>query len=234
MTIRVSASCIALACILLATSCRDLYTSSLAKPLARDSIEISDSTSVSTLMDLVNSSYSDTPSGTKALLDALAEKPASDITSLPIEDKTAVLDMATTAALDLGSLMDTITDLEGKDGNDIVTELLDSFDTSVNLGVVETLLADPEVLQEAEVDTLVFAAAVVIADLIAGAGSDAIMDILATPGNVSAYPDLTAGQIEQINLVLGVVGALESRPDIAEESDYLGFDLLSLLQGNQT
>lgn len=218
---------------ILGISCRQLYTTSLAKPLARDSVSLSSSTKTSDLVTLAKNDAAGDSSLAKEVLDVLANKEASEITSLPLEDKTAILNLATTATVKLSDLTAIASQAEsdGADTDALVTQAFDAFDNTVNLEAIQTILADQDTLQNAPADTLVLATAVVAADVVEDIGSEQLMDILEqdTP-DLSA---LTQEQQDKVQLVLDVKAALDQRPP--EDLDAVsigGFNLADLLGGS--
>lgn len=227
---------------LTAVSCRQLFTTSFGAAFARDSISISSSTPTDDLIDMAASGDAQDPDAAKAVLDALGGKSTSDIQDLSVDDKTVILDLATTAALDIASVTDLISQAQdAENSDDLISDIIDSFDTTVNLDAVVAVLSDPEALASAPVDSIVMASAIVLADVAADIGTDAIMDVMAAnaayiddPDN-NPVPDLSAytpAQQAELQTVLDVAAALEERPDI-DDATIGGFNLADLLNGTQ-
>lgn len=217
--------------LLMTASCRQIFTTSLGESFSRDSVSISNDTSMADLVDMSNSTGSSDPAAAKEILDVLAGKDEADILALDAEDKTSVLNLATTAAIDMESLTnlaETATD-ENADSDQMVEDVFAAFDTSVDLTAVEVLLSDTATVETAPVETIVLASAAVLADAADVIGSDVLMDIMAQD-----EPDLSSldqKQQDQIQLVLDVREILNARPDT--DTDVAGFNLADLLEGNQ-
>ncbi len=218
---------------ILAVSCRQIFTTSFGTVLARDSLQISSSTSIDDLIALATSGYAEDPNAAKAILDALGGKSTSDIQDLSVADQAEILNLATTASLDLAAVTDLLAQAaDAADTNALVSQILDSFDTSVNLDAVLDVLNDTTTMNEAPIDSIVFASSVVLAAVASDIGVDAIMDIMSTgAGTIGTYtsdPELTA----ELTTILNVVTILEARPD-AGDADFVGFNLIDLLKGTQ-
>ncbi len=228
---------LALVTVFAATSCRQLFTTSLGTAFARDSVSISSKTPLSDLIDLAASGEAEDPSAAKAVLDALGGKSTADIQDLSVEDQTEILNLATTASLDLGAVTDLLAQSgDSADTDQLVSDILGAFDTSVNLDAVLDVLTDPEALAEAPIDSLVLASAVVIADVADSIGTDTIMDILAdptayqsNPSSVTADPAVQA----QIDAILNVSDSIQTRPDV-NDATIGGFNIADLLNGTTT
>lgn len=225
----------ALSLISTTVSCRQLFTASLGESLARDSISIPSSTSVSKLVSIAETTGKTDPDVAKEVLDVLAGKDQADLLDLSDADSASVLDLATTAAIDVASLMNLVNDISASAGseNQLITDMLGSFDTSVNLDAVETLLGDPATIATAPVETIVLATAAVIADLADEVGSTTdIMEVLkfANPVGTTEYNALSSAQRDTIDLIVSVRNGLALRPD--EDAVIAGFDITELLEGN--
>jgi len=208
-------------------SCRQLYTTSFGTALARDGLSISGSTSINDLLDIANSSDGASPEAAKELLDVFSGKSEADILALSIDDKTTILNLAGTAAIDFGTLKDIVSEDDSETSDDdLIDNALNSFDTSVDLTAIMYVLGDTETIDTAPIDTIVFASAVVLADLADSIGTDNVT-ILMDGGTVEG---LTAAQQAQANLILNVYDRLSDRPD-AGDADLGGFNLIDLLQG---
>jgi hypothetical protein len=227
--------------VVMAVSCRDLYTTSLGSALKRDSISIPSSTSISDLMDIAASDGTD-PDVAKEILDVLAGKTQSDIVALSADDKSSILNLATTAAIDMKTLTNLATDASSNSSqnNTLIANALSAFDTSVDLTAIGTLLADSTTVQNEEIpiDSIIFASAVVLADAAKTVGTDAVMNILAMPSSTpaeiasrtAAIGALPGGQT-QLNLIISVRDDIASRSDT--DTEVAGFVLSDLLKGNQ-
>jgi len=205
-----------------------MYTTSFGSALARDGLTISGSTPMGDLLDIANSPEGASPEAAKELLDVFSGKSQADIIALSVDDKTTILNLAGTAAIDFGTLNDSFSgyDSETSDGDALIENALNSFDTSVDLTAIMYVLGDEETLDTAPIDTIVFASAVVLADLADSICTDNVT-ILMDGGSV---PGLTEAQQAQADLILNVNEQLASRPD-AGDADLGGFNLLDLLQG---
>lgn len=224
----------------MAVSCRQLYTTSLGSALKRDSINIPSSTSIGDLMDIAASDGTD-PDVAKEILDVLAGKTQSDILALPADDKSTILNLATTAAIN----MKTISDLASAAGsnatenNTLIANALGAFDTSVDMTAIETLLGNSATVQNEDVpiDSIIFASAVVLADAAKAVGTDTVMNILAAtatdvPSQADLISALPSAQGAQLNLIINLRdNELPLRSDT--NTEIAGFVLSDLLKGNQ-
>lgn len=215
----------------MAVSCRQLYTSSLGSSLKRDSISIPASTSVSDLVDMASSSDATDPDVAKELLGVLAGKDQADLLALNATDKESILNLATSAAVDMPTLSNLAKDATqtGADKNKLISNALSSFDTSVDLTAVETLLGDTATVKTAPVESVVLAATAVLADASAAVGSGTVMDVLAGKTAISTLP---AEQQAQLQLVIDVRTTLNTRSDT--NTEVAGFNLNDLLKGTQS
>jgi hypothetical protein len=181
-------------------SCRQLFTTSLAAPLARTSITIPANATTSELLELANSSAGSTPEGAKAILAALAERPA-DVAALSAEDKATVLDMAITATINMDSIKKTATSaLSGTDPNKTTADMLNSFDKSVDTTAVMVILGDTAGTASIPAETLVYSGAILLADASETAGTTAVMDAVAS-GDTST---LSATEKAEVDAVIAV------------------------------
>jgi len=211
-------------------SCKQLFTTSLGSGLSRDSIKISDKTSISDLLNMALSSTGSDSEGAKAILKALGNKHQSDILSLSVADQTTILNLATTATVDMGSLSSLISDAS-KSGANIDQLIANSFDSSADLTAIETILGNTATVQTAPVDSIVLATVVVLANVANEIGSSTLANLLSqTAPDLSSY---TAEQQKQINLIMGVADILDTRPAADTENVTMGnYKLTDLLKGN--
>jgi len=217
----------------LTVSCRQLYTTSFGESFARDGLSISSSTSIGDLLDIANSSDGASPEAAKELLDVFGGKDESDIDALSVEDKTTILNLASTAAIDFGTINDTFSgyDSATSDTDALVEAALSAFDTSVDLGAIELLLTEIEANPAVDsidipIDTIVFASAVVIADLASELGTTEMMGYLGGDSILA----LTSEQQTTITMLKNLALDLETRPD-AGDAELGGFSLIDLLAG---
>ncbi len=221
---------------LIGTSCRDFFTTSLAEPLARDDLGIDSSTPLSDL--LAEASNPETglsnPEAAAEILDALAGKPADALTGLSIDDKNAVLDLAATAAINLPDLEEPLNALltEGVDQEQALQDLMAAFDSGADLAAVELLLADPEVLAEGDVTSIVLATVVLIADIATNVDIATLMDQVAADP-LSGYGTITDPVVQaQIDTIRDVLAAMDTRSaEDLEGASIPGVNLLDLLRG---
>lgn len=225
-------SCILVVFLLLHVSCKQLYTTSVGESLARDKVSISDKTSLKDLIDLSKNPKTTSPESAKAILKVLAGKEPSDILALSIVDKTSILNLSTTAAINMSTLSNLMqgSTKEGADVNALVASALDEFDTSVNLDAIEVVLGDFETLATAPVDSLILAAAVVRADIADEIGTQQMMDIMAS-GDASSIARLSE-QYARMVLILNARDVINSRD--SGDTEVAGFNLSDLLQGTQS
>lgn len=234
---------LALIAVLSAVSCRQLFTTSLGTAFARDGVSISSSTPLDDLIDLAASGTSGDPEAAQAILDALGGKSTADIQALSVADQTEILNLATTASLDLGTVTDLLAQSgDSADTDQLVTDILGAFDSTVNLDAVLDVLTDPEAVAEAPIDSIVLASAVVLADVANTVGTQEVMDLLA---DNAAYIDdpvanpapdlsaLTAEQAAEIQTIFDVAAALDSRSDL-DSATIGGFNIADLLNGTTT
>ena len=220
-----------LSLMVLTVSCRQLFTTSLGSALARDGVNISSNASIDELLEIAQGDYGSDPDVSKELLDVFAEKDAADLIALSSDDKGVILNLAASAAVD----MDTLTDLGIKAGDsaytsdDLIAAAFNSFDTSVDLTAIEILLADTPTLATAPVDSIILAAAVVCADVVAacGAGGSTLVMNALSSGVTGPLPD---DQEARIQAIIDAVPDLEARDETADLS-FGDFKLIDLLKG---
>ena len=220
-----------LSLMVLTVSCRQLFTTSLGSALARDGVNISSNASIDELLEIAQGDYGSDPDVSKELLDVFAEKDAADLIALSSDDKGVILNLAASAAVD----MDTLTDLGIKAGDDaynsddLVAAAFNSFDTSVDLTAIEILLADENTIKTAPVDSIILAAAVVCADVVAacGAGGSTLVMNALSSGVTGPLPD---DQEARIQAIIDAVPDLEARDETADLS-FGDFKLIDLLKG---
>lgn len=220
-----------LSLMVLTVSCRQLFTTSLGSALARDGVNISSNASIDELLEIAQGDYGSDPDVSKELLDVFAEKDAADLIALSSDDKGVILNLAASAAVD----MDTLTDLGIKAGDsaytsdDLIAAAFNSFDTSVDLTAIEILLADENTIKTAPVDSIILAAAVVCADVVAacGAGGSTLVMNALSSGVTGPLPD---DQEARIQAIIDAVPDLEARDETADLS-FGDFKLIDLLKG---
>ena len=155
------------------------------------------------------------------------------IAALSVEDQTAILNIATTATVDIDTLADLaiLATAEGADIDTLVAQAFAAFDSTVDLTAIETILTDPEALAEARADSLIFAAAAVVAS-IADSVDTATLTAILTVRDASGTAGLTTDQIDSVNAALNVITVLETtRPDDLADVSLGGFNLTDLLGG---
>ncbi len=225
---------LSLSIMLLTVSCRQLFTTSVGSSLARDHITIPSSTSVGDLVDIAQSDDASDPALAKELLGVLAGKDAASILALSAEDKAALLNLAPSAAVDMNTITGLALDAQNGDSDTLVTQAFDSFDPSVDLTAIETLLSDTETLETAPVDSLILASAVVLADVasdLGDGGSQTIMDIMANPSTL-ATSGLDAAQQTRVQNIIDAVAVLDTRED-ADTVAIGDFTLMDFLRGTK-
>ena len=77
--------------LILAVSCRQVFTESMGASLARDTPPISSSASVSELLDIARSRDGSDPDVASELLSILADKDASTVDALSDDEKSSIL-----------------------------------------------------------------------------------------------------------------------------------------------
>lgn len=213
-------------------SCKQMFTTSLAPNLARPSISISSKTSLNTLLDIASKDGSSDPAVALAVLKALGGKTPDEIRALSPLDKTKILNLAPTATI----TMDTIITLansataEGADANQLIDVFFQNFESNADLSAIEVILADTSTnLNSLPADSLIFASAVLAADLAAEIPAEDLRILLSSDPSGSATAPTTAQQT-QIDLIIGVKDTIEGRtPDELSGIDIGGFNLLDLL-----
>lgn len=210
-------------------SCKQMFTTSLAQKLARNSISISSKTSINTLLDIAAAEGSSDPSVAKAVLEALGGKTAEEIKALTPEEKTAILNLAPSASINMSSITDLAkkASLEGANTDELVEEFFQNFDSTADLSAIETILGDTANLDSLPADSLVFASAVVAATL---AAEIPAADLLALLSGEPSDIELTEAQQAKIDLITGVKDNLAARDaEGLSGIDIGGFNLLDLL-----
>lgn len=223
---------VAIVSLFFGTSCRDLFTSSIGEPFSRDSPPISSSASLGTLVDIAqNGEWSSDPGTAATVLDILAGKDEATLLALSIEDQAAILNLAASAAIDTGTIATLASGAEESTAviNDLVEQALQTFDPSINLAAIESLLGNPATLDAAPAESLLLSAAVLIGDVAHDVGADMVMDIMAGGSTASLSPE----QLIKINLARDVYAELDGRPAEEGSVTFGDFDLLDLLRGNQ-
>jgi hypothetical protein len=219
---------------LLTVSCRQLFTTSVGSSFARDHITIPSSTSVGDLVDIAKSDDAADPVLAKELLDVLGGKDAASILSLSSEDKAALLNLAPSAAVDMNTITALAKDAQNGTSDALIAQAFDSFDPTVDLTAIETLLSDTTTLETAPVDSLILASAVVLADVasdLGDGGSQTIMDIMANPSTL-ATSGLDAAQQTRVQNIIDAVAVLDTRQD-ADSVSIGDFKLIDFLRGTQ-
>ncbi len=221
---------VSVAALLLVVSCQDLFTSSIGGPFERDSPPISSSASLGTLVTIAQTpDWASDPETAATVLDILANKDEATLLALSVDDQTAILNLAASAAIGTTTIANLANEATqpGAVVEDLVEAALQSFDGSVNLAAIESLLGNAATVSAAPAESLAMAAAVLVGDVANDLGADVAMAAL--DGNMTG---LDAAQIDKINLARAVLAELEGRP-AGEGSVTLGdFDLLDLLRGN--
>lgn len=221
---------------LLTVSCRQLFTTSMGSSLARDHISIPSSTSVGDLVDIAKSDDSSDPALAKELLDVLAGKDQASLLALSAEDKASLLNLAPSAAVDMNTITGLAEDAQnsGSDSDALIAQAFDTFDPTVDLTAIETLLSDTETLETAPVDSLILASTVVLADVasdLGDGGSKTIMDIMANPSTL-ATSGLDAAQQLRVQNIIDAVAVLDTR-DGTDTVAIGDFKLIDFLRGTK-
>ncbi len=211
-------------------SCRQLYTTSLLSGAKRNASVVTGSSSTGDLVSVASTDGADKQVAAD-VLNALATKSSEELTALSTGDKTTVLDLATTATTDMATLTDIAS--QATDGTTdtkaLVGQVLDSFDSSVNLTAITTILADTTTTDTAPVDTIVLASAAVVANVADSIGTEKTMQVLASGDTTGLTPE----QKTKIELVIGVRTKLQTdRTSDLENTSIGGFNLSDLLKGN--
>lgn len=217
------------------TGCRDLFTTSVFTSFGRDGLGLSAATPISDLLRIARD-----PEGGRSdpvvaaeILDALAGKPAIEVTTLPIDDKETILQLAITAGLDLPAIGDALTDLMNSDDRSAsFTSMLEAIDPGINTTAILVLLNDTDTLANADALTLTMATLVIAADLASTVDPEELQQlIIEDPG--AGYGTVTNPVIQQqIEIIRGALEALESRPQEEKDNiEFFGVNIFDLLTG---
>lgn len=212
---------------ILAVSCRQVFTESVGSSLARDTPPISSSASVNELLDIAQSRYAADSAVAGELLSILGDKDTATIDDLSDEEKSSILNLGGAAVLDITEITKLSQDIADNPGaqNALVEDALNRAEDT-DTTVLEHLLADATVLQNCSPDSILLASVAIVANVTANGDSGDVMTYLSG----GAAGSLTADQQGQLDLVGDTLIALESRPDV-EDLEISGFDLLDLLRG---
>ncbi len=213
--------------LILAVSCRQVFTESMGAPLARDTPPISSSASVNELLDIARSRDGSDPDVASELLSILADKDASTIDALSDDEKSSILALGGAAVLDISAITELSNDISANpaDQNALIESALNAAGNT-DTTVLEQLLADTAVLQNCSPDSIVLASVAVIANASADGDADEVMTYLSGGGAGT----LSGEQTDQLDLVIAALPVLEARPD-ADQITIGSFDLLDLLRG---
>ena len=168
-----------------------------------------------------------------SLITLISERRASSILELKDEEKNELLRIAITASIDINAFFKAVSArLDGgglpediKDDDSLKKELISSVDTSPNVMAVRTLLSDYEYIQKGELDSIMFAMAIIIARASHIAGYDATISAL-KDGSSEDVQDLISKT--RIEVVLYSYGIINKRSDI-KKITFAGAKLIDLL-----
>lgn len=217
----------ALVCAFTLLSCEAIFTTSYAKPFARNTAALLKNKSTADLLAIAKKEAAQNPDLAKGVLNSLASKSESEIIALSPSEKKDILNLAVTAVVDTKALTSMLNN--NNDDNMTIETILNAFDTSTNLGAVETILKnDPK---ELEPTTVALATAVLIADTVADVDEDkrdGLYEILGkdNPKEEQAYNDLNLAEQVRIDTITGAAQSLEGRE---EEISIPGLNIQDLL-----
>jgi len=166
---------------ILCTSC-GMFTTSLAKNLQRDQKDIFKNASARELAAFADGNTAANPKTMAALMDALGTKSPSELKSLSVKEKEAVLDLALGTSMPLKKVSDiaqeTLADMKDpakkKDAaENMLKKLLNGVNTFDTTAPVH-LLNDPQTLREADAGSLANAALATILQTVAQNGFETI------------------------------------------------------------
>jgi len=215
--------------------CRDVFTTSLFSTFERDGLNLSSNTPMNDLLAIAQD-----PEGGKSdpviateLLDALAGKPTTELTTLPIEDKEIILNLAVTAGLDLPKIADSLTALMNSDNRTAsFTNFLASIDPKINTAAIMVLLNDPVTLANADALTLTMASLVIVMDLAASVASLELQTLINAPAGTGYGSVVNPVIQQQIETIRGVLIALDNRPQAEKDAiSFAGVNIFNLLTG---
>jgi hypothetical protein len=216
---KIPAAMILTAALFLPLSCKQIFTYSLGESVARDEIKINGNLSLDKLIELKNTDYGRTIEGSKAITTEIASKSPAALTALSDEDQAAILEMAINAAADMASIAEALQayDPGVSDDEALVSTILSSFDTSVDMTAVIALLNNYDPLTSTiPADVIILATAVMLTDALE------VMTI------TDVMTDLQAGSSTNASVQL----ACDIADDLGgTDTSLSGFDLLELLTG---
>lgn len=215
-----------LALLMIPVSCRQLFTTSLASPLARTSITIPPNATTSELLILASSDAGATPEGAKALLDALSGR-ADEVKALSADDKSAVLDLAVTATINMDTLTK-IAESTNTDQNATMDAIFKSFDPTVNTVAVMAILEDTAATADIPAEKLILSGAILLADAAETAGTTAIISAIVA----SDTSTLPAAQKTELDTVIALRDKLTTtRKDELATLTIGSYNIGNLLEG---
>lgn len=208
---------IALITVLTFFSCEAIFTHSYAKPFTRDTSALLKNKSTSDLVKIAKKEATQNPALAKEILNSLAGKSDSEILALSPDEKNDILNLAIIAAVDTKALTSMLNDLDDNNSDGMTMEsIFNAFDTSTNLGAVETILKnDPDKL---EPTTVAFATAALIADVVEDLeedNKDQFLEMLGKeePKEDPTYKGLDDAEKDRVDTILGAMDSLEGRED---------------------
>ena len=154
--------------LLIVTSCENMFTTSIFKSAARDP---ETTVKKSSTEELVNSGSNpevvNNPEIAQAALEELAGRELGKITA---EDANNILDLTTSAILPISSIADALEQIQNQNNSEEKVELFDKLVESipqVNTAAVEKILSDPELVNNADISSVVMGTISVMSSTIA-------------------------------------------------------------------
>ncbi len=132
---------------MLFVSC-NMFTSSLGEGLARDLSKSLSDASTGEIVDLLNSGQALSGEDAKGVSNALAEKDPEELKELPLEDKSTIINTAAAGLIPSPDELlnkvdvDAVESMTDEEISTLVKDMIDSIDTDVNTGAIETFFND--------------------------------------------------------------------------------------------
>ena len=168
----------------------------------------------------------------KALIGTVSQRSAMQILSLNTEEKNEILRIAITSAINLKSFFKVITSRMNqglgdalKDDSALKKELLESVDISIDMRAIKVILSDSKYLEIAELDSILFAMALMLGQAVSREGYEKTEGALKEGDSKTIIDILSKTSIE---VVLYSYGIIREREDI-QTMTFAGVKLIDLL-----
>ena len=168
----------------------------------------------------------------RSLIETISKRSAMEILSLSAEEKNEILRIAITAGIELSPFFKAVTARVNKGlGNAIKNdsslkkELLEAIDVSIDMAVIKVILSDGEYLKIAELDSILFAMALMLGQATSRDGYEKTEAALKEGDSKTVIDILSKISIE---VVLYSYGIIREREDI-QTMTFAGVKLIDLL-----